>query len=82
VGSHAQVAACRSYNFWSGIGSDITEFAVLGWLYAFLRKHNCHAKGCPRIGRHAVSGTDYVVCRKHHPDDSPTAGQIRLEANG
>ena len=28
---------------------------------------NCHTKGCWRIGRHAVEGTPYRVCRKCHP---------------
>ena len=49
------------------------------WLYANLRKHNCHAKRCWRIGRHPVGGTTYIVCRKHHPDEKPTAEQIIAE---
>jgi hypothetical protein len=61
------------YNFISGPLADIT---LLGGAYAILRKHNCHAKRCWRIGRHGVSGTTYVVCRKHHPDPTPTAQQI------
>jgi hypothetical protein len=61
------------YNFISGPLADIT---LLGGAYAILRRHNCHAKGCWRIGRHQVAGTTYVVCRKHHPDETPTAEQI------
>jgi hypothetical protein len=61
------------YNFISGPLADIT---LLGGAYAILRRHNCHAKRCWRIGRHQVSGTTYVVCRKHHPDATPTAQQI------
>ena len=61
------------YNFISGPLADIT---LLGGAYAILRRHNCHVKGCPRIGRHPVDGTDYVVCRKHHPDESPSAAQV------
>ena len=61
------------YNFISGPLADIT---LLGGAYALLRHHNCHAKGCWRIGRHAVEGTGYVVCRKHHPRSTPTAEQI------
>ena len=64
------------YNFISGPLADIT---LLGGAYALLKHHNCHAKGCWRIGRHAVSGTGYVVCRKHHPRPSPTAEQIAAE---
>lgn len=61
------------YNFISGPLADIT---LLGGAYAILRRHNCHVKGCPRIGRHPVDGTGYVVCRKHHPDESPSAEQV------
>lgn len=55
------------YGWWSGFGSDLGEFAILGAVIAALRKHNCHVKGCWRIQRHAVEGTPYVVCAKHHP---------------
>jgi hypothetical protein len=45
------------YNFISGPLADIT---LLGGAYAILRHHNCHAKGCWRIGRHPVDGTGYA----------------------
>lgn len=61
------------YNFISGPLADIT---LLGGAYAIFRRHNCHAKGCWRIGRHAVAGTGYIVCRKHHPHATPTAEEI------
>lgn len=64
------------YNFISGPLADIT---LLGGGYALLRHHNCHAKGCWRIGGHAVEGTGYVVCRKHHPHPQATAEQIFAE---
>lgn len=66
----------RGYQFWSGIGSDIAEVTLIFGVYAFLRKNNCHTKGCWRIGRHPVEGTGYVVCRKHHPDPKPTVEYI------
>ena len=62
------------YNFISGPLADIT---LLGAGYAILRRHNCHARGCWRIGRHQVLGTTYVVCRKHHPEETPTAEHIQ-----
>jgi hypothetical protein len=62
------------YNFISGPLADITLF---GGAYAIIRRHNCHAKRCLRIGRHQVAGTTYVVCRHHHPDATPTAEQIQ-----
>lgn len=61
------------YNFISGPLADIT---LLGGAYAILRRHNCAVKGCFRIGRHPVAGTDHIVCRKHHPHDSPTADKV------
>jgi hypothetical protein len=61
------------YNFVSGPLADIT---LLGGAYASIRRHNCHAKGCWRLGRHKVPGTDYIVCRKHHPHTTPTAEDI------
>jgi hypothetical protein len=64
------------YNIVSGPVADI---ALLGGAYAILRRHNCHAKGCLRLGRHRVAGTDYIVCRTHHPPDMPTAEQILAE---
>lgn len=66
----------RWYTFWSGSGSDIGELAILGGLYGLVRKHNCHVHRCPRLGRHPVEGTRYVVCRRHHPHDAPTHGQV------
>jgi hypothetical protein len=65
------------YNFISGPLADIT---LLGAAYAIIRRHNCHVKGCLRLGRHQVEGTTYVVCRKHHPDDTPTADQVLAAA--
>lgn len=67
--------------FWSGIGSDIGELAivsaVVGAAMGMWHKHNCHAKGCWKIGKHKVEGTDYVTCRTHHPEDAPTAEHIK-----
>ena len=56
------------YGFWSGFGSDIGEILILGGVVQLYRKHNCHVKGCYRIARHPVQGTDYIVCKKHHPN--------------
>ena len=56
------------YGFWSGVGSDITELAIVGGLIGIYRRHTCHARRCWRFGRHPVAGTPYIVCRRHHPD--------------
>lgn len=61
------------YLWWSGIFGDATIVAIP---IVLLRKHNCHAKGCPRIGRHAVEGTAFVVCRRHHPEEHQTVADI------
>lgn len=70
----------KGYGFWSGIGSDIGEVAIIGAVVGMFRKHNCHATGCWRIGKHPVEGTGYITCRKHHPvisSDGPvTVGDI------
>jgi hypothetical protein len=65
------------YNFISGPLADIT---LIGGAYAIVRRHNCHVQHCLRIGRHQVAGTTYVVCRRHHPDATPTAEQVQAAA--
>jgi hypothetical protein len=66
--------AGRGYAFWSGFGSDIGEFAIIGLLYQLVRRHNCHVKRCIRIGRHKTG--DHVVCAKHHPRGAPSASDV------
>ena len=58
------------YAFWSGFGSDVGEFALLGGLVALYRRHTCHVdhpRFCWRPGTHPVAGTPYRVCKRHHP---------------
>jgi hypothetical protein len=66
----------KGYAFFSGIGSDIGELAIVGGLLALIRHHNCHVDRCWRIGRHPVAGTSYIVCRKHHPEGGVTHEHI------
>ncbi len=66
----------KGYGFWSGIGSDIGELAIVGGLAGLIRQRNCHVDRCWRLGRHAVAGTTYVVCRKHHPDPGLTHAHL------
>jgi hypothetical protein len=68
------------YGFWSGAGSDLTELAIIGGLISLARRHNCHVKGCWRIGRHKVEGTEFITCAKHHPtvpDGGPSSDEVR-----
>jgi hypothetical protein len=59
------------YNFWSGFGSDLGEATLISavgvGVYTGVRRVNCHAKGCWRIGHHQLDGTPYILCRHHHP---------------
>jgi hypothetical protein len=48
----------RWYLWWSGIGSDLGEFAIAGAIWHHL---NCHERRCLRIARHRSDG----YCRKH-----------------
>jgi hypothetical protein len=56
------------YLFWSGIGSDLTELAIVGGLITMVRPRNCEIHRCWRLGRHQ-SAAGHRLCRKHHPDD-------------
>lgn len=63
----------KGYGFWSGIGSCITEFAIIGMVW---HKVNCGVHGCWRIGLKKVPGTEHVVCHKHHPLGHVTHQQV------
>jgi hypothetical protein len=60
------------YGFWSGFGSDIAEFGLLGALgtaiYQLVKKYNCHEPGCWRVGTHPAAGGQFLLCYHHHPD--------------
>jgi hypothetical protein len=60
------------YGFWSGFGSDIAEFGILGAIgtaiYQLVKKYNCHEPGCWRVGAHPAAGGQFLLCYRHHPD--------------
>jgi hypothetical protein len=60
------------YGFFSGFGSDLAEFGILGAIataaYQQFRKYNCHEPGCWRVGTHPAAGGQFVLCYRHHPD--------------
>ena len=60
------------YGFWSGFGSDLTEFAIIGTIatgvYQLFKKYNCHHPGCWRVGNHPAAGGQFSLCYRHHPD--------------
>ncbi len=64
------------YGSWSGWFADVTIIGgmclLMGWAFVAmivgLRKLNCHAPGCWRLGHHDAAGGLYKLCRHHHPD--------------
>jgi hypothetical protein len=60
------------YAFWSGFGSDLAEFGILGAaaaaVYHLFKRWNCHEPGCWRIGTHPAAGGQFNLCYHHHPD--------------
>ncbi len=66
------------YGFWSGFGSDLGEVAIIGSVLGVLRHHNCHVKGCFRLGR-PVEGTPYIACPRHHPAHKSKRRGVELE---
>jgi hypothetical protein len=66
------------YGFWSGFGGSIPDFLILGGFVTYLQQHNCHVQHCWRLRKHAVEGTPYIVCKKHHP--GVPAGAVTAES--
>jgi hypothetical protein len=60
------------YGFWSGFGSDLEEFGILGavgaTIYQLVKKYHCHEPGCWRVGNHPAAGGQFNLCYRHHPD--------------
>ena len=60
------------YGFWSGFGSDLEEFGILGGIaagvYQLIKKHNCHEPGCWRVGQYPAADGQFMLCYRHHPD--------------
>ncbi len=60
------------YGFWSGFGSDLEEFGILGaagaGIYQLFKKYNCHEPGCWRVGQYPAAGGQFLLCHRHHPD--------------
>jgi hypothetical protein len=60
------------YGFWSGFGSDLAEFGVIGvistGIYQLVKRYNCHEPGCWRVGTHPAAGGQFSLCYRHHPD--------------
>jgi hypothetical protein len=70
-GSGSELVRCKSYGFWSGIGSDIGEATIVTGLVTivlgFWHHHNCQVHGCLRLSFRPHPAHGYPVCRGHHP---------------
>jgi hypothetical protein len=62
------------YLFPSGWGSILIPplLTAVPIVWVLLRRHNCHTRGCLRIGRHKVPGTEFICCARHTPGGAPT----------
>jgi hypothetical protein len=71
------------YNFWSGFGADLGQIALLGAAIGLYRRHNCHVKGCWRLGKQPLEhdGATWMVCHKHHPADQLTDATMQRLAH-
>src|ERR1700735_5008687 len=59
TGSYNTPGVAHNYNFFSGSGSDLGEYAIAGavlsGLGAWYHKHNCHTDRCYRVGKHPTA---------------------------
>lgn len=55
------------YLWWSGVGADLGELAIISGLISIYRRHVCEIHRCQRLGRHQTNA-GHRVCRHHHPD--------------
>jgi hypothetical protein len=60
------------YGFFSGVGSDLGEVALVGGMVTLVRHRNCEVHRCWRLGRHQTAA-GHRVCRRHHPTGHLTA---------
>ena len=51
---------------------------ILGSIITVYRHHNCHVKGCLRLGK-PVEGTPYLACPAHHPDHEGNKRSVSKE---
>lgn len=57
----------NQYGFWSGFGSDLTEFVLIGGLVGLYKHHNCAVPRCPRFARKKfeIVPTHMKTCHHH-----------------
>jgi hypothetical protein len=74
----ADAESATWYGFWSGFGGAIPDFLILGSIITVYRHHNCHVKGCVRLGK-PVDGTPYLACPLHHPAHEGSKRSVSLD---
>jgi len=52
------------YNFWSGFGGDITEFAIIGTIIAIYRNHIKNTRVLNSVLKDVVRGKDVILHKK------------------
>ena len=65
-----------AYGLMSGAGGAVPDVMIPAGMIAWYWHRTCHVKRCPRLGRHPVKGTSYVVCARHRPGGAPTHGEV------
>lgn len=63
------------YLFWSGVGSDMTEYVIIGGLIQLYWQHSCHEPRCFWPG-HMMADGHTRSCWHHHPEGRPQAGHV------
>jgi len=43
--------------------------AMLAGVGTYVRRHNCHVKGCWRLQWHVHPEHGHPVCKRHHPEE-------------
>jgi len=67
----------NGYQFWSGVGSDLSELTLLGIAIGAWKHVNCEEPRCWRPG-HRHPGHGRPVCRRHfHSANVPVAPEER-----
>lgn len=64
----------RWYLAWSGFIPNLVYLSVVGGMVTLVRRHQCHAKWCWRIGKHVHEGTPW--CFRHHPTGVTTREDV------
>lgn len=61
------ITSSATNSFYGIVSGWLGDLGLLVGLVMYYRKHNCHVKGCPRLGKHSVGDGSLIVCKKHHP---------------